>query len=111
MSTLGLYIHVPFCAKKCAYCAFYSGAYSARNAAGYVDAVKRNLRYYSDKSRITDTIYFGGGTPSLLSAVQLGDILSCAAENFCIAPDTEITLEANPQRSHPSVLRNSAESA
>lgn len=104
MSTLGLYIHVPFCAKKCAYCAFYSGAYSARNAAGYVDAVKRNLRYYSDKSRITDTIYFGGGTPSLLSAVQLGDILSCAAENFCIAPDTEITLEANPSTLSPKRL-------
>lgn len=96
MSTLGLYLHVPFCAKKCSYCAFYSGAYSSQNAKGYVEAVKRNLRHYSDKSRETDTVYFGGGTPSLLTAAQIEEILICAAECFDIAHDAEITLEANP---------------
>ncbi len=104
MNTLGLYFHVPFCAKKCAYCSFYSGAYSGRTAQDYVSAVVRNLRHYSDKSRITDTVYFGGGTPSLLSAAQLREILTTAAEYFFIADNAEITLEANPCTLSPQKL-------
>lgn len=96
MSSLGLYIHVPFCGKKCAYCDFYSVNYSRELTESYVQAVIRNLRYYSDKSRTTDTVYFGGGTPSLLNPAQIEMILSEIYKSFNIATDAEVTLEANP---------------
>lgn len=94
--SLGIYIHVPFCAKKCAYCDFYSACYSKKQAELYVDAVIRNLHHYSDRSAVTDTLYFGGGTPSLLSAEQIADIISTVHSSFTLSPDAEITLEANP---------------
>ena len=96
MSTLGIYIHVPFCGKKCSYCDFYSVCYTKQQAELYVNAVIRNLRHYSDKNRVTDTLYFGGGTPALLSSEQLESLISAVRENFCLADDAEITLEANP---------------
>lgn len=94
--SLGIYIHVPFCAKKCAYCDFYSACYSKQQAELYVQAVLRNLRHYSDRSAVTDTLYFGGGTPSLLSAEQIAEIIGQVRESFDLANDAEITLEANP---------------
>lgn len=96
MDTLGIYIHVPFCVKKCSYCDFYSVSYENDISEKYVDAVIRNLRYYSDKKRITDTVYFGGGTPSLLSVEQIQRILDEAGKNFSLSADAEITLETNP---------------
>ncbi|MDE5770461.1 MAG: radical SAM family heme chaperone HemW [Ruminococcus sp.] len=96
MDTLGIYIHVPFCVKKCSYCDFYSVSYEKDVSEKYVDAVIRNLRYYSDKKRITDTVYFGGGTPSLLSARQIKLILDEINNSFNLSADTEITLETNP---------------
>lgn len=94
--SLGLYIHVPFCGKKCRYCDFYSLPYRKEQAASYVEAVLRNIRHYSDKSTVTDTIYFGGGTPSLLSAEQISLILQEIKNCFNMAENAEITLEANP---------------
>lgn len=96
MDTLGIYIHVPFCVKKCSYCDFYSVSYESDISEKYVDAVIRNLRYYSDKKRITDTVYFGGGTPSLLSVEQIQRILDETGKNFSLSADAEITLETNP---------------
>lgn len=96
MDTLGIYIHVPFCVKKCSYCDFYSVSYEKDLSEKYVDAVIRNLRYYSDKKRITDTVYFGGGTPSLLSSEQIARILCEINNNFNLAENSEITLETNP---------------
>ena len=96
MDTLGIYIHVPFCVKKCLYCDFYSVSYESDISEKYVDAVIRNLRYYSDKKRITDTVYFGGGTPSLLSVEQIQRILDETGKNFSLSADAEITLETNP---------------
>ncbi len=96
MDTLGIYIHVPFCVKKCSYCDFYSVSYEKDISEKYVDAVIRNLRYYSDKKRITDTVYFGGGTPSLLSPEQIARILCEINNNFNLAENSEITLETNP---------------
>lgn len=104
MSSLGIYIHVPFCGKKCPYCDFYSVAYRKDTAENYVNAVLRNLVHYSDKSRIVDTLYFGGGTPSLLSAVQIDRIITTADECFCLDKDAEITLEANPNTLTPHKL-------
>lgn len=96
MKSLGIYIHVPFCGKKCAYCDFYSESYKKDTVSQYVDAVIRNLKFYSDKSKITDTVYFGGGTPSLLSPEQIGRILDKINNSFILSENPEITLETNP---------------
>ena len=89
----GLYIHVPFCAVKCPYCDFYSGPSRRETAQRYVEAVIRNLTAYRIGDTV-DTVYFGGGTPSLLSTAQIGSILETAAP--CLCGDAEITLECNP---------------
>lgn len=104
MNTLGIYVHVPFCGKKCGYCDFYSVCYSKVQAELYVNAVLRNIRHYADKSRTVDTVYFGGGTPSLLTAEQLSEIVSEIGRSFSLAPDAEITLEANPNTLTPEKL-------
>ena len=91
----GIYIHVPFCAVKCPYCDFYSKRYSRETAARYTDAVCRNLAVLPEQLK-ADTVYFGGGTPSLLSAEQLGTMLDAVQKRCNLASDAEITLEANP---------------
>lgn len=96
MSTLGIYIHVPFCGRKCDYCDFYSVKYSKTAVGNYTDAVLRNIKAYADKSRIVDTVYFGGGTPSLLTAAQTEAILNEISRSFSLSSNAEITLEANP---------------
>ena len=92
---IGLYVHVPFCVKKCRYCDFpsYSGVESYINA--YVDAVCREISLFP-RGEQADTVYFGGGTPSLLRAGQIGSIMKCLEARFDIAADAEITVEANP---------------
>lgn len=96
MDSLGIYIHVPFCGKKCDYCDFYSESYRKDTVSEYVSAVIRNLKAYSDNSRLTDTVYFGGGTPSLLSSEQIEMILDEVKNSFSLSENPEITLEANP---------------
>lgn len=93
-----LYIHVPFCVRKCGYCAFHSGPFSPRDAARYVDLVLREMTQWTlaHGSQQLQTIYIGGGTPSLLNARQLGRILDHAAQCFSLDREAEITLEANP---------------
>lgn len=88
--TTGLYIHIPYCKKKCNYCDFYSLGGSCSVPQEYVEAVKREIAKYDNL--MYSTVYFGGGTPSLLTGEQVQDILSCV----CIEKDAEITLEANP---------------
>lgn len=92
---IGLYIHVPFCLSKCPYCDFYSVKASGSECDGYVSAICRAIQNSPQKGRIVDTIYFGGGTPVLLGAKRLSDILDAAAKYFCFS-DPEITLEVNP---------------
>lgn len=87
MQPVGLYIHVPFCKRKCAYCDFFSAA--AKNTEEYVEAVIRNIKAAGRKY---DTVYFGGGTPSLLEAGQIADILAAAN----ISGGAEISMECNP---------------
>ena len=106
MSNTGLYIHVPFCAKKCAYCDFYSGSYSRKDSDDYTDAVIRNLRHYAAESLTADTVYFGGGTPSLLSGEQLKKIMDEINRGFTLSPDAEVTLEANPSTLTPEKLKS-----
>ena len=104
MSTLGIYVHVPFCGKKCGYCDFYSVCYTKEQAELYVEAVLRNIRHYADKSRAVDTVYFGGGTPSLLTAEQLGAVIAEIRGRFALDPNAEVTIEANPNTLTPDKL-------
>jgi len=94
----GLYLHVPFCRRKCPYCNFYSVSAQPELLTAYTAAVCRNLRHYGNAAQPerVDTVYFGGGTPSLLLPAQIAQILETAAEQFALSADAEITLEANP---------------
>ncbi len=101
---LGIYVHVPFCGKKCGYCDFYSVNYLKDTAEKYTQAVLRNIRHYGDKTRTVDTVYFGGGTPSLLTPEQIDAILSELRNSFILDENAEITLEANPNTVTPQKL-------
>lgn len=91
----GIYIHVPFCASKCPYCDFYSltGQPEAVKDA-YVQAVLRAMDRFAGES--ADTVYFGGGTPSLLGGDRLAALVEGVRRRFLLTADAEITLEANP---------------
>lgn len=95
---LGFYFHVPFCHGKCPYCDFYSLPDSQEDMDAYVQAVLTSLAPWRDKLRNRElaTVYFGGGTPSLLGAARLGALLQGVKEGFSLSPTAEITLEANP---------------
>lgn len=98
-----LYVHVPFCVRKCGYCAFHSGPFSRDAAEAYVEMVLREMKTWGRTlGRVAvETVYFGGGTPSLLEPGQVEDLLQSAGACFNLDADAEITLEANPD----SVLR------
>lgn len=102
--SLGIYIHVPFCLRKCPYCDFYSCENRLHERDAYVQAVCRNIRYYGRK-RNADTLYFGGGTPSVLSPEQIAEIIRCAESEFDLT-SPEITMEINPATVTPEVLRD-----
>ncbi len=90
----GIYIHVPFCVKRCRYCDFYSQ--TDRSLCGdFVDALIREIELSPDPGPV-DSLYFGGGTPSLLDPTEIERISLSVRERFTISPDAEITMEANP---------------
>ena len=91
----GLYIHVPFCLSKCGYCSFYSIT-SREFIDEFVNAVVQEMTFYKDTFHAFDTIYLGGGTPSLLSILQLDKILYSIHQLFEIDRQSEITIEVNP---------------
>jgi oxygen-independent coproporphyrinogen III oxidase len=94
----GIYIHIPFCAARCHYCNFATGGYEAELAARYVDAICAEISRaeITPVMRQVDTIYFGGGTPTTLTVEQLTRILNLCRDRFDVAPNAEITTEANP---------------
>ena len=91
----GLYIHVPFCRSKCAYCDFYSIADDSQ-VEGYLHALSREMALYRSFAPLFDTVYLGGGTPSCLGTRQLAELLGRVREDFPIAAGAEITVEVNP---------------
>ena len=96
---LGIYLHIPFCARKCRYCDFLSFSCSSSKVfSEYTKALIREIRIRSDswRYREVDSIYIGGGTPSLFSEWDMGRIVDCLKDNFNVAHDAEITIEANP---------------
>lgn len=95
---IGLYIHIPFCIRKCAYCDFasFSGVGSDVRAR-YIDRLCQEIESYKVNKRVgVDTVFFGGGTPSLLDPDELSRILSTVRSTFDLTPDAEITMEMNP---------------
>ncbi|HEX6163767.1 MAG TPA: radical SAM protein, partial [Vicinamibacterales bacterium] len=100
----GLYIHIPFCAAICNYCNFNRGLHEDGVRRRYVDALIADIRRSADPSITADTIFFGGGTPSLLEPSELARIIEACQESFDLAPDSEITIEANPESSTPEKL-------
>lgn len=96
-NSIGLYIHIPFCKHKCPYCDFFSGNADENAFDNYVIELKDKIKYWSEKSkRDVATVYFGGGTPSVLGADRLCDILDFIKSNFNIQNNAEITVEVNP---------------
>src|SRR3954447_13224341 len=95
---LGLYIHIPFCAAICNYYNFNRGLFEAGLKNRYVDGLVAEIRRAGGPGRAAaDTIYFGGGTPSLLEPSEVARILEAVRQAFAIAATAEITLEANPE--------------
>ena len=95
---LGLYLHIPFCKSKCAYCDFYSLPHSEEKMDAYTAALIRHLEEVAPRcaAHTADTVYFGGGTPSYLGEKRLTKLLKTVKKRYHVAAGAEITLEANP---------------
>jgi oxygen-independent coproporphyrinogen-3 oxidase len=91
---IGVYVHLPFCSAHCSYCAFAIST-DLRREDAYVEAVLREIA--NAESAAVDSIYFGGGTPSRTSLVNLQRIVEAIARRFAVAPDAEFSMEANPE--------------
>lgn len=91
----GLYYHIPFCRSKCPYCDFFSVKYDGALAEKYINALINEMKKYNGSF---DTIYFGGGTPSMLKAELIGRIIEESRKQFEIADNCEITVECNPSK-------------
>jgi oxygen-independent coproporphyrinogen-3 oxidase len=99
MNPIGLYIHIPYCLHKCGYCDFNSHNLNEEEMKRYVDAVVLEMEHYSRSRQATDevtSLFFGGGTPTTLPFPDLVRLLEASREFFQIAPQAEITVEANP---------------
>ncbi|MGE0214585.1 MAG: radical SAM family heme chaperone HemW [Mycolicibacterium sp.] len=103
----GLYIHVPFCATRCGYCDFNTYTPAELGGAtpdGWLTALRTELRLAAERlgnPPPVDTVFVGGGTPSLLGAAGLAAVLGAVGDNFTLAPDAEVTTESNPESTSP----------
>lgn len=102
--SLGLYVHIPFCAAICNYCNFNRGLFDAALKDRYVSALLAEIESRGDGSP-ADTIFFGGGTPSLLEPAEVAHIVEACRHVFSVAPLAEVTLEANPETVTPHRLK------
>ena len=89
---LGLYIHIPFCVLKCKYCVFNSYKIEKDKKEKFLNVLKKEMSLYTNKDRKINTIFFGGGTPSILSNTEMKMIMDEINKNFCIYKDDEISL-------------------
>ena len=96
-NTIGLYIHIPFCKSKCPYCDFFSGRATENDYDNYIKLLSDNICLWSAKTdKTVSSVYFGGGTPSILGAERLSKLLNKIKEDFTVAENAEITVEVNP---------------
>lgn len=103
--TAGVYLHIPFCKSRCSYCDFATDVYRSADAVErYVDALVKEIGLFKTAGIEADTIYFGGGTPSLLTSDQVERILTAVRSKFAISPDAEVTMEMNPATVTPATL-------
>ncbi len=106
---IGLYLHIPFCERRCRFCAFFTRGYREDRGAAFVAVLAQEITQAGVaglvRGRRVETVYFGGGTPTTLSAEQLLDVLNACRESFDLAPVAEITIEANPAGVDASALR------
>lgn len=103
----GIYIHIPFCRRKCAYCDFYSIT-DFELIPQYLEALYWEMKHYSKTANPVDSIYIGGGTPSALTAKEVENTLCAVHDYFLVLPDSEITFEANPESLKPEFLEKIA---
>ena len=98
MKKLGLYIHIPFCLKKCAYCDFYSITHTSEAERKYIGALCSHIKAESHlyKDCEFDTVYFGGGTPSILSPTLFSELADCIKNSLNLTQGAEFSIEANP---------------
>ena len=96
----GVYVHWPFCAAKCPYCDFNSHVRASLDEAGWIASIEKELDWTAEaqgvERPIVETIFFGGGTPSLISGKAVGQVLDTSSRNWRMTNDIEVTLEANP---------------
>jgi oxygen-independent coproporphyrinogen-3 oxidase len=103
----GIYLHIPFCKSRCSYCDFATDVYRSIAAVErYVAALCREIENFAGDTPVADTIYLGGGTPSLLSPKQVEKILNAIRRKFSLASDIELTMEMNPATVTPENLRD-----
>lgn len=104
----GLYLHIPFCHSKCTYCSFITGSYEESLAENYLNAllteIKSTAKTLSKSERQIDTIYFGGGTPSIIDPQWIAKLLEACYQNFDVESNSEITIEINPADINSSSL-------
>ena len=107
MKYMQLYVHIPFCVKKCSYCDFLSFSCDERTQIEYADALIREISYYGPQYRdyVVNTVYIGGGTPSWLNEDKMVEIMNTIYENFQVLEDAEISMECNPGTVTASKLR------
>ena len=100
---LGLYLHIPFCQSLCSYCNFNRGLFDADLKARYVGALRQEIEEAGD-GRAADTVFFGGGTPSLLEPTEVRELLTACCDAFDVPPHAEVTLETNPETVTPEKM-------
>lgn len=104
----GIYIHIPFCKQACSYCDFHFSTNFEKNRSQLIDAISQEIEIRKDylENKAIETIYFGGGTPSLLTKSELEKILSSISKHFKTSTEMEVTLEANPDDITEKQLNN-----
>lgn len=101
----GIYIHIPFCMSKCPYCDFYSFKGDEKQKDSYLQAVLLSLDGYADREMKVDTLYFGGGTPSVFGSERIEKIIRHIRESFDLRENAEITVECNPSSADEAFVR------
>lgn len=102
---IGLYIHIPFCRRECFYCHFTRFPFQEELAGRYIRALIKEIDLYTGRGYRVDTLYFGGGSPSLLDAADLQAVISALRGTFTFDPGSEFSLEMNPEDVTPGKLR------